>query len=163
MGQSCSGTGGNEITGFGCVYDAFGNALLHNTFTNNGFFGNPSNGDFGQIVLSAGKPQNCFAGNTFPDGSAPPDLEQTQATCGPITTVANTGGSLLAQVLCDTGFGSCPLDAHYPQPTGVVMHPLPTDLRSMRDPCFGVPFNVWVPRRRTPLTPSGWLRAPKDS
>ncbi len=143
LGQTCAGTGGHEFPGLGCVYDAWGDALLHNTFTNNGFFGNPSNSDFGQIVLGTGKPQNCFAANSFPDGSAPTDLEQTQPTCGPITTAANTGGDLLGQVLCDTGLGGCPPGAVYPQPTGVVMHALPTNLPSMPDPCAGVPANAW--------------------
>jgi hypothetical protein len=142
-GQSCSGTGGNENALLGCVYDAFGDALVGNTFANNGFFGNPSNSDFGQIVFSAGKSQNCFSGNTFPDGSAPSDLETTQPTCGPITTAPNAPADLTAQVLCDTGLGSCPPGAKYPQPTAVVMHPLPTDLPSMPDPCSGVPANPW--------------------
>jgi hypothetical protein len=142
-GQSCSGTGGNELGPFGCVYDAFGDALTGNTFAHNGFFANPTNGDFGQIVISAGKPQNCFAGNTYPDGSTPSDLETTQPTCGPITTAPVAPPDLTAQVLCDTGQGSCPPGANYPQLTGVVMHPLPTNLPSMPDPCFGVPSNPW--------------------
>jgi hypothetical protein len=145
-GQTCAGTGGNELGPLGCVYDPQGNALLHNSFEHNGFFGNPSNSDFGQIVLSAGKPQNCFAGNTFPDGSAPTDLEQVQPTCGPIMTAPNTGGPLLEQVLCDTGFGTCPPDAVYPQTTSVVMHPLPSHLTSMWSPCDDVPANPWCSR-----------------
>jgi hypothetical protein len=142
FGQTCSGTGGVETPGFGCVYDPQGNALLHNKFTNNGFFGNPSNSDFGQITLDAGQPSNCFVGNHAPNGSAPPNLEQTQPKCGVTTTAANTGGDLLAQVLCDTGFGGCPAGAKYPQQTGVVMHPLPK-LASMPNPCQGVPSNAW--------------------
>jgi hypothetical protein len=142
-GQTCSGTGGFEVPGFGCVYDAVNDALLHNVFVHNGFFGNPSNSDFGQIVLGTGKPRNCFAGNFEPDGSAPADLEVLQPTCGPLTTVADAGGALLGQVLCDTGFGTCPPGAKYPQPTGVVMHPLPARLPSMPNPCAGVPSNMW--------------------
>jgi hypothetical protein len=144
LGQTCAGTGGNELAGFGCVYDPAGDALLQNTFDHNGFFGNPSNGDFGQIVITAGKAQNCFAGNTAPDGSTPANLEQVQPTCGSVMTEANTGGpSLLAQVLCDTGFGSCPKGANYPKATGVVMHPLPNGLPSLPNPCSGVPANAW--------------------
>jgi hypothetical protein len=125
------------------VYDPEGNALLHNTFSHNGYFGNPSNADFGQITISAHEPRNCFAGNTAPDGSAPPNLETLQPTCGPLSRAANTGGPLLGQVLCDTGFGSCPAGAHYPNATGVVMHPLPKNLPSMPNPCAGVPANAW--------------------
>jgi hypothetical protein len=144
LGQSCTATGGQEEPGFGCVYDPTGDALLDNTFRNNGGFGNPTNGDYGQITLLVGKPQNCFAGNHAPDGSTPIDLETTQATCGPLTTAPNTGGDLLGQVLCDTGFGTCPAGASYPTFTGVVMHPLPP-LPSMPNPCNGVPANPWCP------------------
>ena len=128
--------------------------MLDNTFVNNGFYGNPSNGDFGQITLTAGHPQNCFAGNTAPDGSAPSDLEATQPTCGPITTAINTGGDLLPQVLCDTGIdkSSCPSDANYPTPGKVVMRPLPSNLPTMPDPCKGVPTNPWCPATPGPTT-----------
>ena len=155
LGQTCAGKGGTQITGLGCVFDSWGNALLDNTFTNNGFYGNPSNGDFGQITLTAGHPQNCFSGNTAPDGSAPSDLETTQPTCGPITTAANTGGDLLGQVLCDTGLGSCPPGANYPQPSAVVMRPLPSNLPTMPDPCAGVPTNPWCPASSNQTTTSG--------
>jgi hypothetical protein len=141
--QSCSRTGGVETAGFGCVYDPMGDALVGNTFNHNGYFGNPGNSDYGQIVLDAGQPQNCFSGNTAPNGSTPSDLEQTQPTCGKITTASNTGGPLLDQVLCDTGFGTCPAGASYPARTGVVMHPLPAGLPTMPDPCSGVPANAW--------------------
>ena len=73
--QTCSGTGGVQMAGLGCVYDPEGNALLHNTFLHNGYFGNPGNADYGQITISAHQPQNCFAGNIAPNGSAPPNLE----------------------------------------------------------------------------------------
>jgi hypothetical protein len=143
LGQTCAGTGGVQLAGLGCVYDPEADALVHNTFTHNGYFGNPANVDFGQITISAHEPQNCFAANTYPDGSAPANLETLQPTCGPITSAANTGGPLLAQVLCDTGFGTCPPGAHYPASTGVVMHPLPKDLPTMPNPCAGVPANPW--------------------
>ncbi len=148
LNQSCSGTGGIENGAFGCVYDPMNDALLHNTFTNDGYFGNPGNADFGQIVLNAGQPQNCYSGNVAPNGSAPANLEQLQPTCGAITTTANTGGPLLAQVLCDTGFSRCPAGASYPQVTGVVVHPVPKDLPTMPNPCLGVPQNAWCPAGR---------------
>jgi len=142
LGQTCSGTGGFELAGFGCVYDPAGDALLKNNFVHNGYFGNLSNSDFGQITLNSNEAANCFAGNTAPDGSAPANLESTQPTCGALTTASNSGGSLLTQVLCDTGFGSCPAGSSYPQPTTVVMHPLPK-LASMANACAGVPANPW--------------------
>jgi len=143
--QSCTRTGGVEASGFGCVYDPMNDALLHNNFVHDGYFANPSNADFGQITYTAGQPQNCFAGNVAPNGSAPPNLEEVQPICGTITSSSNTGGPLLGQVLCDTGFGTCPAGAVYPVHTGVVMHPLPKNLPSMPNPCQGVPSNAWCP------------------
>jgi hypothetical protein len=145
LNQSCPGTGGVPTPGVGCVYDPMNNALLHNHFSNNGGFKNPSNGDYGQITLNGGQPSNCYVGNVAPDGSTPANLEQLQPVCGKTTTVGNTAGPLLAQVLCDTGNAACPADAVYPAPTGVVMHPLPAGIPSMPNPCVGVPANAWCP------------------
>ena len=36
-GQTCTGIGGHEVQPFGCVLDPKGNAMIGNTFTNNGF------------------------------------------------------------------------------------------------------------------------------
>ena len=147
-GQTCAGAGGHELPGFGCTLDAEGDALLHNTFRHNGYFGNPTNSDYGQITLFAGEPQNCYAGNRAPDGSAPANLEQTQPRCGGTTTAANSGGALFPQVLCDAGLAPCPAGATYPKPNGtVVMKPLPAGLRTMPNPCAGVPANPWCPAR----------------
>jgi hypothetical protein len=143
LGQTCAGTGGVQNATLGCIYDPMGNALLNNTFSNNGSFGNPSNGDYGQIMFNTGEPSNCFVGNTAPKGSTPADLEKTNPTCGVKTTAVVEPADLLGQVLCDTGFGSCPAGSHYPKATGVVMHPLPTKLSSMPNPCAGVPSNAW--------------------
>jgi len=141
--QSCTGTGGVENAAFGCIYDPMNSKLAHNTFKNNGFFKNPSNGDYGQLVLNTNKPSNCFVGNVAPNGSAPPNLETLYPVCGVNRAAANTGGPLLAQVLCDTNFGVCPAGASYPALTKVVMHPLPTNLTSMPNPCAGVPDNAF--------------------
>jgi hypothetical protein len=116
--------------------------MLHNTFSNDGFFGNPSNVDFGELTLSGSEAQNCFRANVAPQGSVPADLEKAQAACGPTTKGPNDNPTLLGQVLCDTGFGSCPAGASYPPFTGVVMHPLPK-LATMPNPCAGVPQNAW--------------------
>ncbi len=145
VGQTCSGTGGTQVAGLGCVYESSGNTLLRNTFSHNGFFGNPSNSDYGQIVLTPGKPRNCYASNTAPDGSSPANLEATQPTCDGTAAKATGAGDLLTQALCDTSFGSCPAGAKYPKTTGVVMHPLPSSLPTMPDPCKGVPANAWCP------------------
>jgi len=147
--QSCTGTGGIQSGTFGCVYDPMNNALLHNTFTHNGFFGNPSNGDYGQITLNGNQPSNCYVGNTAPNGSTPANLEQSQPKCGVTTAAGNTGGPLLSQVLCDFGSTPCGSDMVYPKVTGVVMHPLPKGLPSMPDPCSGVPDSAWCSGGKT--------------
>ncbi len=146
-GVTCAGSGGHEITGLGCIYDPQGDALLDNSFSGNGSWKNPGNGDFGQITLFGHEPQNCYAGNTAPDGSTPANLETSQprSACGTVSTASNSGGPLLAQVECDTGFGACPAGANYPKPSvaGVEVHPLPTNLPTMPNPCKGVPANAW--------------------
>jgi len=145
LNQKCSEVGGVEEAGLGCVFDPEGDNLTDNHFSHNGYFGNPSNSDYGQIVFNAGQPQNCFSGNTAPNGSAPANLEQIQPTCRKITTEANTGGPLLDQVLCDSQIiaSACPAGSNYPRHTGVVMHPLPSGLPTMSNPCQGVPTNAW--------------------
>jgi hypothetical protein len=144
LGQSCTGVGGVESPVYGCVLESQGNAVLNNTFTHNAFFGNPSNADIGQIVFEAhGQPRNCYRGNRTPAGTVPSNLQRSQPTCGPPTTTADTGGALLGQLICDAGFGPCPAGANYPTATGVVMHALPKRLRSMPNPCRGVPSNPW--------------------
>src|SRR6202011_568703 len=37
-----------------CYYDAFGGEMAGNTFANNGYFGNPSNGDIAELSQSGG-------------------------------------------------------------------------------------------------------------
>jgi hypothetical protein len=127
------------------VYDPEGDALLDNTYTHDGYFGNQSNSDFGQITLFSGEPQNCFVGNRAPAGSAPADLEQAQAKCGVPTKSSNTGGPLLAQVECDAGFLPCTSTEVYPKRTVTDLAKVPGDLPTMPNPCVGVPTNPWCP------------------
>ncbi len=145
--QTCKGTGGNLFGSFGCVYDPEGDVLAYNDFSHNGYFKNPTNSDFGQITLFGKQPSNCYYGNNYPDGSAPSNLEKIQprSACDKITTSGNSGGPLLGQVLCDTGFGSCPPGSHYPTSSKVVLHSLPATLKTMANPCAGVPVNAWCP------------------
>ena len=144
-GVTCSGSGGHEVTGFGCVYDPEGDALARNTFSHDGYWKNPTNGDYGQITLFAHEPANCYSQNTAPDGSTPANLEATQRRCGDATPASASGGALLGQVECDTGFGVCPPGATYPKPspTDVVLHPLPDGLPTMPNPCKGLPRTPW--------------------
>jgi hypothetical protein len=144
LNQTCTGTGGHEFSGLGCVYDPQGDAVTGNTFTHNGYFGNPTNSDFGELTLNK-HVVDCFPKNTAPDGSFPTDLATTEKACTGKMVLGNAfgaGGSLYTQALCDTGFGGCPPGAHYPPHGTVELHPVPT-LPSMPNPCKGVPSNAW--------------------
>jgi len=154
-GVTCASSGGRGLGSLGCLYDAQGNALVGNTYANNGFFGNPTNGDYANLTFSSGIPQNCFAGNVAPNGSTPADLEQTNTTCGTKTTSANFSfdkGTLGGEVLCDSGLlgsGYCLSTDTYPLATTVTMHPLPSSLPTMPNPCVGVPANAWCPANKS--------------
>jgi hypothetical protein len=150
-GQHCQGGSSTDLAAFGfdCTFDVWGNQVFDNTFSGNGFFGNPTNGDIGELTLESGHPIDCFRGNTVPDGTSPPTLQQTNGTCGR-TGTANGNLALLTEAACDSGVlpAVCLPTDRYPQATGVVMHPLPTPrLASMPRPCAGVPGNPWCGSR----------------
>ncbi|HWE58891.1 MAG TPA: hypothetical protein VG228_04280 [Solirubrobacteraceae bacterium] len=156
-GQDChGGTMNYNLLGFEtirCMYDDWGNALIGNTFTNNGYYGNPSNGDTAELTLLGGEPINCYSGNTDTGGftSSPANIEQTNK-CGQVAASNSSGDgntTFLLQAACDTqalgaGVGCVPGTPGYPRVSKVVMHPLP-HLPSMSDPCRGVPKNPWCP------------------
>jgi hypothetical protein len=155
-GQDCHG-GTMNYNLFGvetvrCMYDDWGDALIGNTFTNDGYYGNPTNGDAAELTLLGGEPINCYSGNTDTDGnftSSPANLQQTNSQCGTVTA-SNSGGDgntqFLLQAACDTealGPGFCPAgEPGYPRMTKVVMHKLP-HLPTMPNPCAKVPSNPW--------------------
>ncbi len=132
--------------GVTCYFDDFANEVVGNAMSNNGFFGNESNGDFGDLS-DQHDVGNCFHANTNPLGvtSAPDNLQTTHGTCG----VPNSGADILSpfslQVICDTeAFGPCANDAthNYPRLTTVALTPLPRQA-TMPNPCAGVPDNRW--------------------
>lgn len=136
-----------------CLYDEWGDAILNNKFTHNGGYGNPTNGDFEQLNFEP-HPSNCFRGNVNTSGSLSPgaaQLEQTYPTCTTSAVAPNFNLPFLNEVLCDSqiqiqGLGCQPGD-HYPRRTRVIMHPLPRHLKSMPNPCQGVPRNSWCRRK----------------
>jgi hypothetical protein len=137
-----------------CLYDGWGDALLNNSFTNDGFFGNPTNGDFDQLNLTAGPP-DCFSGNTDTSGTLTPDaarLEQTHPICDGSIIAPNIDLGFEGEILCDSGIKLPPLGCqpgdHYPRQQHIVMHPLPKGLKTMPNPCQGVPANPWCPGPR---------------
>jgi hypothetical protein len=143
LNQKCANYGGFQMSGLGCVFEDTNDRLASNTYVNDGFFGNPTNADFGQVVLHSGLPSNCYATNTAPKGAAPPYLEVLQPTCGVPSKSTNLDGALVTQVECDSGLASCPAGTQYPAKTGVHLEPLPRGLPTMPDPCAGVPSNAW--------------------
>ncbi len=153
-GKPCTGgTLNSPLLGKGsCLYDDWGDRLLDNTFSHNGRFKNPTNGDFEQLNLES-HPSDCFSGNTDTSGALNSDsqnLETKYPTCTKTKVSPNLNVPFLDEVLCDSGdslppFGCQPGD-HYPKrdPSKIVMHSLPTSkLPTMPNPCKGVPKNKW--------------------
>ena len=101
-----SGPGGQPA----CIYDPWGDAILNNTYTNNGGYGNPTNGDIALTNTEPG-PTNCFAGNVNTGGTlttTPSNAEQMYPDCNgqtvaserqqsPVRTVHRRGGVRLAR------------------------------------------------------------------
>jgi hypothetical protein len=156
-GGPCTGGTPNGLGPGSCLFDDWGNALLDNTFSRNGSYGHPSNGDVGQINLEDGHPTNCYAGNREAGGgSLSPDLVALQAahpSCdGTPVPHGSSNQQFLTEVLCDSQVeitpgqpAACP-NGQYPRRTRVIMHRLPK-LPTMPNPCAGVPNNPWCTKR----------------
>jgi len=145
----CEGGVETGALGFGCLYDDWGNQVFENQFSQNGFFGNPTNGDVGQITFFGGNPVNCLRRNKLPDGVSPESLLSN--TCGTLGS-GDINQPLLDQVECNTqilGPTACPPGSEYPRKTQVKMHGLPKakKLPTMGNPCKEVPRNPWCPSK----------------
>jgi hypothetical protein len=153
-GAPCTGGTMNILGGGSCLFDEWGDALIGNTFGPNGAYGHPSNGDIGQSNFESGHPTNCYSGNTASAGSTLSTdlvvLHTTHPSCdGSPATMGSSNQSFLTEVLCDSQVelspgvpAVCP-SGQYPRRTRVIMHALPSHLRTMPDPCAGVPANPW--------------------
>jgi hypothetical protein len=157
-GKPCTGGFPNyPLLGQGsCLFDEWGDALLGNTFVNDGFFGNPSNGDFAQLNVLSGKPTDCYSGNHGPHNgpltSQAASLQQLHPRCdGSPAPAASNPPPFFVQVQCDTGIAAtvngCPAGTRYPKLRAPVMRPLPRHLPTMPNPCAGVPVNPWCPAK----------------
>ena len=156
-GPCTGGTPNSPLLGDGsCLYEESGNALIGNTYKDNGFFGNPTNGDFDQLRLEGGEATNCYSGNKDTSGklnSIAASLQKTYPKCTGKNIPANLDTSFLGELLCNTGVSlsafpdPCSSTDNYPRQTKVVMHPVPEKLASMPNPCAGVPTNPWCPKR----------------
>ena len=132
--------------GITCYFDDFANEVAVNAFSGNGFYGNDTNGDLGDL---SGQHDvgNCFHNNANPAGvtTSPANLQTTHGVCGVPNAGADLFSSLSAQVICDTqAFGPCPSTPtqNYPRKTQVALVPLPRQ-PTMPNPCKGVPRNQW--------------------
>ena len=137
-----------------CLFEQYGTSVHNNKFGGNGTFGHPSNGDVSVFTFEGGHPTDCFFSNSEIGGGALkgdlPGLETAHPSC--TSTPAPAGSSnpqFLTEVLCDSQVelggqpSPCP-SGQYPRKTTTIMHPLPTkQLKSMPNPCVGVPKNPW--------------------
>jgi hypothetical protein len=168
-------TGGTQAQA-ACIYDEYGDALLHNHFGHNGGYGNRTNGDFAAVNVQSG-PTDCYRGNTEIGGgtvtSSPSNAESMYPTCTGQTVPPDSNPPFLQEVACDANSASlaglasgtsCLPGDNYPRQSKVVMHPLPgakrahgrsalenpgsAHLKRMPRPCKGVPANPWCPRHK---------------
>jgi hypothetical protein len=164
-GPPCTGGTLNAVGSGSCLYDEFGDAVIDNTFTNNGSYGHPTNGDIGQLNFEGGHPTNCASGNEKSGGGAattsPANLESTHPKCDGSAAAANPNPAFLGEVLCDSQVSlsppappACP-SGPYPRRTKVEIHPLPSGLATMTNPCKDVPYNPWckAPNHKPGVTP----------
>ena len=80
-----------------CLYDDYANEIEGNTFSDNGGYGNPTNGDIGEVADPGGTNGNCWHGNVEQAAgnrrSYPLEIQTTHGTCGqpntgePLTSV----------------------------------------------------------------------------
>ena len=131
--------------------------VIDNTFSHNGFFGNPSNGDLGPDELRAGPDQLLQRQRGarrrrrhHHPGESRADVPDVQRADG--RRQRNGGRVVPDEVLCDAQVSlaagakpPCQPTDHYPRRTKVVMHPLPKHLATMPNPCAGVPAESVVP------------------
>ena len=163
-GSPCTGGQGEPPSYPTCIWDAYDVALIGNTYSRNGFFGNPTNGDFAVTSFYA-DPTDCFSANKDKAGlkSTPSNAQTTYPKCNGHTVPPMVSNPQSAQfteeVACDStlalpgaGKAPCAPTDHYPRVNYKKihngLHPLPprSELPSMPNPCRGVPANPWCPR-----------------
>jgi hypothetical protein len=140
------GSGSGET--YVCYYDDYANEIANNVFSANGGFGNPTNGDIGE-VSNPETDGNCWHGNTEKGGgepgSYPPSIQTTHGTCGQPNSGEPASSVLGEEATCDSQLlAECPElpGSKYPRTTEVKLMALPKQT-SMRNPCAGVPANAW--------------------
>jgi hypothetical protein len=142
------GVGSGSGESYVCYFDDYASEIEHNTFSNNGGFGNPTNGDIGE-VSNPEEDGNCWHGNVEAGGgepsSYPASIQSTHGTCGQPNSGEPVTSVLAAQATCDSQLVTpCPAapGANYPRTTNVKLMALPQE-PTMANPCRGVPANAW--------------------
>ena len=140
------GSGSGET--YECLYDDYANEVEGNSFSNNGSYGNPTNGDIGE-VSNAETNGNCWHGNVHLGGGAltsyPLEIQTTHGTCNTPNSGEPATSVLSAQAVCDSQLlAKCPEvpGEDYPRSSNVKMMPLPQQ-PTMPNPCANVPANPW--------------------
>ena len=136
-----------------CYYDNWGSEFAFNTFTHNGGYGNPSNGDIAEDSQSGGPggpnynpDSNCFHDNVDTGGTlttAPSNLD-SHNKCGQ-TYTPSFDPAFTMQIACASSLLiDCPSApaASYAKPTTVSLH-LPPPQATMPNPCAGAPADPW--------------------
>ncbi len=142
------GIGSGSGESYVCYYDDYANEIAGNTFAHNGAYGNPTNGDIGE-VSNPEADGNCWHDKVESGGgtpsSYPPAIQTTHGTCGQPNSGEPVTSVLGAEATCDSQLLSeCPElpGSKYPRSSEVKLMPLPAQ-RTMPDPCAGVPANPW--------------------
>lgn len=171
-GPPCTG---GMLTPVTCLYDEWGDAVIGNVFSNNGGWGNPTNGDIGATNLLLSPTDCFGGNVEVGGGAvttSPGDAESLYPTCDGGAVPPDLNPLFLDEIACDSGSASLaglstgtlclPGESNYPRQTKVVMHALPgakdgkhgrpaienpasATLKTMADPCDGVPANPWCP------------------
>jgi hypothetical protein len=164
-GSPCTAGQGGPGGQPACIWDSWGDAVLNNTFSDNGDYGNRTNGDIGLTNFFPNEPTDCFHGNRDRAGltTSPSNAQQMYPKCQGKMVVPSDmtpGGAMFTEeVACDAtlplptvGKAPCAPGDHYPRRKRVIMHPLPprSKLPTMPNPCRGVPANPWCPRKDGP-------------
>ncbi len=139
-----------------CLFEPFANEIEGNTFAKNGGFGNPSNGDIGEVANAEPSVKiTCWHGNVEEGGGEPTSepklIQSTHGTCSAPDTGGEPTTSVLAvQAACDSQLvAECPSGpgAEYPRTTDVKLLPMPEE-PTMPNACEGVPKNPWCPNNK---------------
>lgn len=143
-----------------CYFQALGNQVLANSFSGNGSFGNPSNGDaalFSGPSTDMAAPHHvynadCFSGNTDPGGftSDPPNAQSDPALDCNKPSPGNPDPALVIQAECAAQLlASCPSapapGLNYPRPSAQFTLSMPAAQPTMPNPCADVPADPWCP------------------